>query len=72
MRKITIEWSYPMEIESILYDKRMSDIGIYYILQEDLETTYLICISERLYIALGADWRVITGTGLINTGERSM
>ncbi len=31
MRKITIEWSYPMEIESILYDKRMSDIGIYYI-----------------------------------------
>lgn len=67
MRKITIEWSYPMEIESILYDKRMSDI-----LQEDLETTYLICISERLYIALGADWRVITGTGLINTEERSM
>lgn len=47
-------------------------ISGYIILQEDLETTYLICISERLYIALGADWRVITGTGLINTGERSM
>ena len=36
-------------------------ISGYIILQEDLETTYLICISERLYIALGADWRVITG-----------
>lgn len=31
MRKITIEWSYPMEIENILYDERMADIGIYYI-----------------------------------------
>ena len=44
-------------------------ISGYIILQEDLETTYLIRISERLYIALGADWRVITGTGLINTGK---
>lgn len=43
----------------------------YTILQEDLETTYPICISERLYIVLEADWRVITGTDLINTGERS-
>ena len=31
MRKITIEWSYPMEIDNILCDERMSDIGIYYI-----------------------------------------
>lgn len=31
MRKITIEWSYPMEIESILGDERMNNIGIYYI-----------------------------------------
>lgn len=31
MRKITIEWSYPMDIDNILYDERMSDIGIYYI-----------------------------------------
>ena len=31
MRKITIEWPYPIEIEDILYDERMSDIGIYYI-----------------------------------------
>lgn len=46
-------------------------ISGYIILQEDLETTYLIYISERLYIVLGADWRVITGTDLINTGERS-
>lgn len=31
MRKITIEWSYPMEIEHILEDERMDEIGIYYI-----------------------------------------
>ena len=31
MRKINIEWSYPMEIDHILSDERMNDIGIYYI-----------------------------------------
>ena len=31
MRKITIDWSYPMDIDNILNDSRMSDIGIYYI-----------------------------------------
>lgn len=31
MRKITIDWSYPMDIDNILSDSRMSDIGIYYI-----------------------------------------
>lgn len=31
MRKIMIEWSYPMDIDNILYDARMSDIGVYYI-----------------------------------------
>ncbi len=31
MRSIQIDWSYPMEINNILTDKRMSDIGIYYI-----------------------------------------
>lgn len=31
MRSITINWSYPMEIDNILADERMSDIGIYYI-----------------------------------------
>lgn len=31
MRKIIIEWSYPMDINSIVYDERMSDIGLYYI-----------------------------------------
>ena len=46
-------------------------ISGYTISQEDLETTYPICISEKLYIVLEADCRVITGTGLINTGERS-
>lgn len=30
-KKITIKWSYPKEIESILGDERMYDIGIYYI-----------------------------------------
>lgn len=31
MQKITIDWSYPMDIDHILNDSRMSDIGIYYI-----------------------------------------
>ncbi len=31
MRSITIDWSYPMEIDNILADERMLDIGIYYI-----------------------------------------
>jgi len=31
MRKIIIDWSYPMEIGNILSDERMSGTGIYYI-----------------------------------------
>lgn len=31
MRKITIEWSYPMDINNILCDERMYNIGLYYI-----------------------------------------
>ncbi|MBE6843935.1 MAG: hypothetical protein E7510_14110 [Ruminococcus sp.] len=31
MRKVRIEWSYPMDINNIIYDERMSDIGLYYI-----------------------------------------
>ena len=31
MRRVTIEWSYPMDIDNILLDERMQDIGIYYI-----------------------------------------
>lgn len=31
MRKVVIDWSYPMEINNILSDIRMSDIGLYYI-----------------------------------------
>lgn len=31
MKKVVIDWSYPMEINRILSDGRMSDIGIYYI-----------------------------------------
>ena len=34
MRKITIDWSYSMEIDNILYDERMQDIGIYYITRD--------------------------------------
>ena len=30
MRRVTIEWSYPMDIDKILLDERMQDIGIYY------------------------------------------
>ena len=31
MRNVEIEWSYPMEINNILSDMRMSDTGLYYI-----------------------------------------
>ena len=31
MHKVVIDWSYPMEIDSILNDTRMSDVGLYYI-----------------------------------------
>lgn len=31
MRKITLDWSYPMDINNIFNDERMGDIGIYYI-----------------------------------------
>ena len=34
MRKITIEWSYPMEIDNILLDNRMEEIGLYYITRD--------------------------------------
>ena len=30
MRRVTIEWSYPMDIDNILLDERMKDIGVYY------------------------------------------
>lgn len=30
-RRITIEWSYPVEISSVLQKESMKDIGIYYI-----------------------------------------
>lgn len=31
MRNVVIHWAYPMEIDHILSDVRMSDIGLYYI-----------------------------------------
>ncbi len=31
MRNVLIHWAYPMEIDHILSDVRMSDIGLYYI-----------------------------------------
>ena len=34
MRKITIDWSYPIEIDTLLYDERMQNIGIYYITRD--------------------------------------
>lgn len=37
MRRVTIEWSYPMDIDNILLDERMQDIGIYITLQVSLE-----------------------------------
>lgn len=34
MRKVVINWSYPMVIDNILSDVRMSDIGLYYITRD--------------------------------------
>lgn len=31
MKRITIDWSYPKDFDAILWDERMSDIGLYYI-----------------------------------------
>ena len=31
MGKVIIEWSYPMDINNIVYDERMNDVGLYYI-----------------------------------------
>lgn len=49
MRKITIEWSYPMEIENILYDERMADIGIYYITRRFRNHISDIYIGKTVY-----------------------
>ncbi len=34
MRHITLDWPYPMDVNSILEDVRMGDIGIYYITRD--------------------------------------
>lgn len=49
MRGITIDWSYPMEIDKILADERMSDIGIYYITRNFGGHTSDLYIGKTIY-----------------------
>lgn len=49
MRKITIDWSYPMAIDNILADERMSDIGIYYITRNFGEHISDLYIGKTVY-----------------------
>lgn len=49
MRKITIQWSYPMDIDRILNDERMSDIGIYYITRKFGEHISDLYIGKTTY-----------------------
>lgn len=48
-KKITIEWSYPKEIESILMDERMNDIGIYYITRKFANKESNLYIGKTTY-----------------------
>lgn len=49
MRRVTIDWSYPMEIDSILLDERMQDIGIYYITRKFGNKVSNLYIGKTIY-----------------------
>jgi hypothetical protein len=49
MRRITIDWSYPMELDHILSDDRMQDIGIYYITRRFGEKVSDLYIGKTIY-----------------------
>lgn len=48
-RRITIEWSYPIEINSILEKESMNDIGIYYISRKFGEKQSILYIGKTTY-----------------------
>ena len=50
MRRVTIEWSYPMDIDNILLDERMQDIGIYYTTRKFGNNV------SNMYIGKTIDW----------------
>ena len=50
MRKVIIEWSYPMDINNIVYDERMNDVGLYYITRNfggNITDLYIGKINKR-------------------------
>ncbi|MBP3568271.1 MAG: hypothetical protein J6K04_03800 [Lachnospiraceae bacterium] len=48
-RRIVIEWSYPVEINSILQKECMNDIGIYYISRKFGEKQSILYIGKTTY-----------------------
>lgn len=48
-RRITIEWSYPIEINNILLKDCMSDIGIYYISRKFGEKESILYIGKSIH-----------------------
>ena len=49
MRRVTIEWSYPMDIDNILLDERMQDIGIYYITRKFGNNVSNLYVGKTIY-----------------------
>ena len=49
IRRVTIEWSYPMDIDNILLDERMQDIGIYYITRKFGNNVSNLYIGKTIY-----------------------
>ena len=48
-RRITIQWSYPIEINHILQKECMNDIGIYYISRKFGENQSILYIGKTTY-----------------------
>ena len=49
IRRVTIEWSYPMDIDNILLDERMQDIGIYFITRKFGNNVSNLYIGKTIY-----------------------
>ena len=49
MRRVTIEWSYPMDIDNILLDERMKDIGVYYTTRKFGNNVSNMYIGKTIY-----------------------
>lgn len=48
-KRITIEWSYPIEINSILQKECMNDVGIYYISRKFGKKQSILYIGKTTY-----------------------